>query len=212
MIGLGHCRLAINDLRPSAAQPMHSSCGKIHAVVIGEIYDFYRIRAELSWKFQYKFQTDSDSEVALVLYQHHGLDFCQYLRGEFAICIYDEHRRRFLAVRDRFGIKPLFWTVSNDRLLIAAEIKAFIAFGWQPEWDVASIVEFGWMFDDRTVFQDVTKLMPGQYLICDEAGSLKLGTYWEINYPDKVCSSHGKVRRNSPSFVSVKSTIDVTKK
>ena len=108
------------------------------------------------------------------------------IRGEFAICIYDEARQLFLAIRDRYGIKPLFWTIHAGQLLVAAEAKTFPGFGWKPEWDVASIVEGGWNFDDRTLFKGVEKIKPGHYLICDSSG-LRQECYWDMQYPDKVC-------------------------
>ena len=154
-------------------------------MVNGEIYDFERLRDSLVERFQHNFQTNSDSEVALALYEHYGLDFLQHLRGEFAVCIYDERRQTFLAARDRYGIKPLFWTFDeNGRLLVAAEAKAFIGFGWRAEWDVKSIVEGGWNFDDRTLFKGVKKVLPGQCLIWD--GELRFESYWDVTYPDKV--------------------------
>ena len=121
----------------------------------------------------------------LALYQAYGLDFLKHLRGEFAVCLYDESKDVFVAARDRYGIKPLFYTKQNGKLLVAAEIKAFLPLDWQPEWDVESIVEGGWNFDDRTLFRDVKKLRPGYYMTCDASGNLDYRQYWDIEYPDK---------------------------
>ena len=141
-VGLAHCRLAINDLRPSTSQPLHSADNAVHAVVNGEIYDSERLRQDLAERFQYYFQTRSDSEVVLALYQHYGnLAFLGHLRGEFALCIYGQRKKIFVAARDRYGIKALFWTKSKGRLLVAAEVKAFLGLGWEVEWDVQSLVE-----------------------------------------------------------------------
>jgi asparagine synthase (glutamine-hydrolysing) len=166
--GLGHCRLAINDLRPTAARPLHSSDGKVHAVVNGEIYGFEGLQARLQAENGYVFTTECDSEVVLALYEVHGLAFTSYLRGEVAIVIYDEKTQQFFAVRNRFGIKPLFYTEWQGKLLVAAEIKAFSTFGWKPEWDVQSLVEGGWNFDDRTIFRGVRKMRPGTTLIAEK--------------------------------------------
>ena len=71
---------------------------------------------------------------------------------------YDSRKQILLAVVDRFGIKPLFWTIVDGRLLIASEAKAFVPWGWKPEWDVRSIVEDGWLHDERTLFRGVRKV------------------------------------------------------
>lgn len=188
IVGLGHCRLAINDLRPSASQPLHSpGDSTIHAVVNGEIYDFDRIRQELA--SQYEFHTGSDSEVVVALYQKYGTPaFLDHLRGEFALCIYDERTRQFIAARDRYGIKPLFWTRDGGRILVAAEAKAFLGMGWKAQWDVKSIVEGGWNFDDRTLFKGVRNVAPGHYLTCNvDSGEIETGSYWDMEYRNKVC-------------------------
>ena len=119
----------------------------MHAVVNGELYDYKELKDELSQTIGYQFSSNSDSEIVLALYQAYGPDFVNYLRGEFALCLYDETKKLFIAARDRYGIKPLSWTVQNENLLIGAEIKAFIPLDWQPEWDVKSILEAGWNFD-----------------------------------------------------------------
>lgn len=157
-------------------------------MVNGEIYDFDDLRRDLAERLGYKFQTRSDSEVMLALYQHYGTPaFLEHLRGEFALCIYDERKRIFIAARDRYGIKPLFWTQSNGRLLVGAEVKAFLGLGWEAQWDVASLVEGGWNFDDRTLFKDVRKVKPGEYLTCElDSGRIETHSYWDIEYPDKV--------------------------
>lgn len=154
-------------------------------MVNGEIYDFDRLRQGLA--SVYKFETHSDSEVVLALYLRYGHPgLLQHLRGEFAVCIYDESKRQFIAVRDRYGIKPLFWTIFRGSLIVVAEIKALLAFGWEAEWDVQSIAEQGWNFDDRTMFKGVKKVKPGHYMTCSlDDGSIKSEQYWDIDFPDK---------------------------
>lgn len=106
----------------------------------------------------YKFTSRSDSEIIIALYLHYGLNFTEYLRGEFACVLWDERTETLVAVRDRYGIKPLFWTVCEGRLCVAAEMKAFLPFGWEPEWDARSLKEAGWGNDGRTVFKGVHKV------------------------------------------------------
>lgn len=154
---LGHCRLSINDLTPDGAQPLHSHDNKIHAVVNGEIYDYAKIRAELE-QANYVFSGHSDSELVVGLYQVHGSSFLSKLRGEFSFCLYDSEKEYFVAARDRYGIKPLLWTLVGDRLLISSEAKGFLPLGWEPKWDVRSIREGGWNHDSRTLFAGVEKV------------------------------------------------------
>jgi asparagine synthase (glutamine-hydrolysing) len=87
--------------------------------------------------------------------------FLSKLRGEFAFCLYDARRQTrqlFIAARDRYGVKPPFWTIQDKRLLVASEAKAFLALGWKPEWDVRSLIEDGWFHDERTIFKGVYKV------------------------------------------------------
>jgi asparagine synthase (glutamine-hydrolysing) len=191
-VGLGHCRLSINDLSPSGRQPLHSDCGELHAVVNGEIYDHDRLRAECTLKHGYVFGGESDSELVIALYKIYGAPaLFEHLRGEFAFVLYDgrEGRRRVIAGRDRFGIKPLVWTIVKSRILLAAETKAFLPLGWQPEWDVGAVVDSGWMMDDRTLFKGVYKLLPGCWMeVTDERG-IEKHRYWDAEYEDKVRSA-----------------------
>ncbi|KAK2780607.1 hypothetical protein FQN52_002138 [Onygenales sp. PD_12] len=190
-VGLGHCRLSINDLSPSGSQPLTSDDGQIHAVVNGEIYDHDRLRGLCAVVHGYNFQGESDSELVLALYKIYGAPgFFAHLRGEFAFVLYDsrEGSKRIIAARDRFGIKPLVWTTVENRLLLAAESKAFLALGWKPEWDVGAIVDSGWMTDERTLFKGVKKVLPGHWLEITEERGLETHRYWDAEYADKVCT------------------------
>lgn len=184
--GLGHCRLSIIDLSPAGEQPLHDAENNIHAVVIGEIYDYERLRKQCIDDFGYISRGHSDSELVVALYKHYGAPaFLEHLRGEFAFLIYDDRTEEIFAARDRFGIKPLFWTVVGDEIYIAAEIKAFLGLGWEPEWDVDAIATDacgqGW----KTVFKGVSKIQPGNYMTVSAEGEIKHGQYWDIDYPNK---------------------------
>jgi asparagine synthetase B (glutamine-hydrolysing) len=89
------------------------------------------------------------------LYRHYGLSFLSYLRGEFALVLWDARRKVLIAARDRFGVKSLYHTVINNRLIVATEMKCFKAFGWEPEWDVQSFREYSWTYGSGTFFKDV---------------------------------------------------------
>ncbi|CAI6101093.1 unnamed protein product [Clonostachys chloroleuca] len=187
-IALGHCRLSINDLSPSGRQPLESDDGQIHAVVNGEIYDCDRLRNLCSKQHNYTFSSESDSELVLALYKIYGAPhFFQHLRGEFAFVICDERgeKRRVIAARDRYGIKPLFWTRSGENILMAAEAKAFLPLGWKARWDVKAIATSGWQLDGRTLFQGVKKLLPGHWIEITEEDGIQIHRYWDAEYEDK---------------------------
>ncbi|KAL1636238.1 hypothetical protein SLS56_001217 [Neofusicoccum ribis] len=188
-IALGHVRLAINDLAPTGAQPFHDPTGSIHAVVNGELYDYAALRASILRSSPgHAFRGHSDCELVTALYWQQGLSFLSRLRGEFSLCLYDARAQLFVAARDRYGIKPLFWRVdrARRRLEVAAEAKAWLPFGWAPEWDVRSLLEAGWNHDQRTLFAGVTKVRPGHYLTCQGfSGVVQERPYWDIEYPDK---------------------------
>ncbi|KAL2864017.1 asparagine synthetase B family protein [Aspergillus lucknowensis] len=182
-VGLGHVRLSIVDLSPEGNQPFEDTENEVYAVVNGELYDHERYREELA--AEYNFRGHSDCEIVLALYKHYGLDFLSHLRGEFALVLWDAKREVFVATRDRYGIKSLYYTVVGDRLLVATEMKQFLAYGWEPEWDVRSVYESGWVFDERTIFRDVKKIQPGHYLISRNYGEFRTDKYWDMHYPDK---------------------------
>ncbi|KXT08075.1 hypothetical protein AC579_3805 [Pseudocercospora musae] len=194
-VALGHVRLSIKDLSSAGHQPLHDLDNKIHAVVNGEIYDYEKLRDEL--EPGYKFKSRSDSELVVALYRKYGISLFSHLRGEFSFVLYDEQRQLLLCARDRFGVKPLFWTVSEGRLLIASEAKAFKSLGFQLQWDVRSIVDDGWLSDERTLFKGVRKLLPANYMTCLSFEYLTHNTYWETVYPDK----HTKDTRTEEEIV-----------
>jgi asparagine synthase (glutamine-hydrolysing) len=181
---LAHTRLAIKDLSPAGAQPLHDAADTIHAIVNGELYDYAKLKKDLT-DWGYTFQGDSDSELLLALYARDGQRCFESLRGEFAFVLYDSARQLVIAARDRYGVKPLFWTISEGRLLFASEAKAFKPLGWKAEWDVRSITEDGWLHDERTLFKGVRKILPGHYMICHSFDFFNQRRYWEVTFPDK---------------------------
>ncbi|KAJ5781064.1 hypothetical protein N7457_006224 [Penicillium paradoxum] len=182
-VGLGHVRLSIIDLSPSGNQPFHDESNEIHAVINGELYDYERYRAQLASEF--KFAGKSDCEIVIALYKHYGLSFMSHLRGEFAFVIWDANRQLLLAARDRYGIKSLYYTVIQGKLLVATEIKSFMAFGLQPEWCVRTLRDQSWRVESRTFFKGVHRVLPGHYLMCRPNEREEQMPYWDLEYPDK---------------------------
>ncbi|PLB39027.1 asparagine synthetase B family protein [Aspergillus candidus] len=182
-VGLGHVRLSIIDLSPAGNQPFHDSNNSIHAIVNGELYDHEKYREELSQ--EYAFKSHSDCEIVIALYKHYGISFVSKLRGEFALVLWDAERQLLFSARDRYGVKSLYYTVVDNRLLVATEMKSFLPYGWKPEWDVKSLAGLAWAYGHRTFFKDVYKVEPGQYLISKGFGPPEVKTYWDLEYPDK---------------------------
>ena len=149
----------IVDLSSQGDQPLQDQDGSIHAVVTGEIYNDEPLREQCIQEFGYNFSGHSDSELVVALYKHHGAPgFLEHLRGEFAFVIYDERSGEVIAARDRFGVKPLFWTMVEDRLLFASEIKAFLPLGWKAEWDVHNLVRNSCFVGSDTWFKGVKRV------------------------------------------------------
>ena len=137
-------------------------------------------------KNDYHFQGHSDCELVLALYKYYGFSFVSHLRGEFSACLYDSERDIFIAVRDRYGIRPLFWTIVDGELLVAAEMKVFLPLGWTPAWDIKSIVDGSFQIGSGTIFKGVQKVKPGHMLVCRHFGTVQEVQYWDMEYPDKV--------------------------
>jgi len=170
-VALGHTRLAVIDLA-RGAQPIASEDGSVVAVVNGELYDFERQRAELEAR-GHAFRTGSDSELVVHLYEDHGADLIDHLRGEYAFVIWDRRRRRLVAARDRLGVKPLVYAEHRGELWLASEAKALFAAGVPAVWDddgIRQALAHQYLGPARTLFRGVRELPPGHRLIADDAG------------------------------------------
>lgn len=124
----------------------------------GELYQDDEDRQKLAEQVGWSFKGKSDCEIVIALYQIYGVSFLRHLRGEFALCLYDSKAKIFLCARDRYGIKPLFFSEVDGNLIIGAEIKALGPLGLKSEWDVQSIADKGYTHDQRTIFKGVHKV------------------------------------------------------
>jgi asparagine synthase (glutamine-hydrolysing) len=181
-VALGHARLSIIDLA-TGDQPIASEDEQIRIIVNGEFYGFEAIQLELE-RSGHRLRTRSDSEIALHLYEDVGLHCVHRLRGEFAMVLWDQRNRTLVAVRDRFGIKPLFYAWHDGALYLASEVKALFAAGVPARWDATSVshsVEYGG-HQARTLYDGVSQVPPGHYLIATDR-HVQLHQYWDFNYP-----------------------------
>jgi asparagine synthase (glutamine-hydrolysing) len=180
-VALGHARLSIIDLA-TGDQPIASEDERTRIIVNGEFYDFEAIQHELE-RGGHRLGTRSDSEIALHLYEDIGLQCVHRLRGEFAMVLWDERNRTMVAVRDRFGIKPLFYAWHDGALYLASEVKALFAAGVPARWDTDAVshsIEYGGP-QTSTLYDGVRQVPPGHYLIATDR-HIQLHQYWDFNY------------------------------
>ena len=199
----GHRRLSVIDLSPRGHQPMCDKAHKIWLIYNGEIYNFREIRRELE-ALGYHFSSASDTEVIIHAYHHWGTDCIHRFNGMFAFALYDSRNQKVWLARDRYGIKPLYYTLTNEgTFLFGSEIKSILEYlPERPDVDLAALNEyfsFQNIFSDRTLFSRIKLLPPGHCLELDlsnagnnDRGSLQntnlIGQkisktkYWDFNF------------------------------
>ena len=178
-VGLAHRRLSIIDLE-SGQQPMTSPAGNV-VTYNGEIYNYLELREQLK---PYPFRTSSDTEVLLAAYEKWGTACVDHLQGMFAFAIWDERKNLLFCARDRFGIKPFYYTVVGQHLYLASEPKALLPFMPEIATDIEGLKEyiiFQLCLDGRTLFKNIHQLRPGQRLIV-QGGTVREEQYWEVFY------------------------------
>jgi len=182
-LGFGHRRLSVLDLTSLGHQPMSNHQGTVWMVYNGEIYNFKEIRDELRSK-GYKFKSNSDTEVVLNAYLHWGIDCVKEFIGMFAIAFWDKRNKTLYLVRDRIGVKPLYYYYKDRRLLFGSELKALMAYPGFPkniEYGVLpTFLRYGYIPAPQTIFKDTYKVKPGHYL-CLQNNKLKEVKYWDVN-------------------------------
>lgn len=183
-MSLAFRRLSIIDLSENGSQPMSNEDDSIYLVFNGEIYNFQELRTDLLQK-GHRFKSKTDSEVILHAYEEYGVDCISKLRGMFAFALYDRPRKRLVLVRDRIGIKPLYYTFSKGRLLFASEIKSILQ---DPQ--VEPTVNYQALYDylgfefvpaPETMFAGIHKLPAGHQLVF-ENGNIDVQQYWDLDF------------------------------
>jgi len=179
---LGHTRLSIIGL-DNGDQPMADATGQVQLVVNGEFYGYKAIRERLRAEGSV-FKTDSDSEIALHLYLREGMNLGRHLRGEFAAVIADRRNGAMLALRDRFGIKPLFYAVHEGNVFFASEVKALLALGVPARWNREAVFQEAFHFrpHSRSLFAGIYTVPPGHYAIAQH-GEVTVYPYWDLAFP-----------------------------
>lgn len=184
-VGLGFRRLSIVDLSQAGHQPMSTMDGQITIVFNGEVYNHLDIRHDLEAR-GYHYRSRTDTETILYAYCEHGIDFVQKLYGMFAIAIWDNRSGELLLVRDRIGIKPLYYYRLDDGIVFASEIKSILRhpslsrrLNHQGMYDYLSLMMTP---PTETMFAGIHKLEAGHYLRIDKAGEITKTRYWNLDH------------------------------
>jgi asparagine synthase (glutamine-hydrolysing) len=185
LVGLGHRRLSIIDLSSAASQPMSNAGGSLQIVFNGEIYNHAEIRRELEERGRRHWKTDhSDTEVILQAFEEWGIACLEKLRGMFAIALWDVGARRLWLIRDRVGVKPLYYSIHHGRITFASEIKALLQDPDQTravnEEALFHYLSFITTPAPDTLFAGIHKLAPGSFLTIDADGKYREEEYWDV--------------------------------
>jgi asparagine synthase (glutamine-hydrolysing) len=184
-VGLGHRRLSIIDLSTSANQPMSNADGSLQIVFNGEIYNHAEIRRELQQIGRRQWKTDhSDTEVILHAFEEWGIACIEKFRGMFAIGLWDAKARQLWLIRDRIGIKPLYYSIHHGRITFASEIKALL----QDPDQVRAVNEEAFFHylsfvttpAPQTLFEGIHKLPQGCWLCIEADGQMREQRYWDV--------------------------------
>jgi asparagine synthase (glutamine-hydrolysing) len=180
--GLGQRRLSVIDLDARSVAPLANEDGTIWVTFNGEIYNFRELRGRLESR-GHAFRTGTDTEVLVHLYEEHGTECLQHLRGMFAFALWDGPRQRLLLARDRLGKKPLYYARTPSALVFGSEVRAVLAdpsIARRP--DMAAIdayLSYQYVPSPLTAFEGVSKLPPAHYAVCEAGGVLTVTRYWQ---------------------------------
>jgi asparagine synthase (glutamine-hydrolysing) len=183
--GLAHARLSIIDVE-GGAQPIHNETESVWVVFNGEIFNFVELRRTLEGR-GHRFYTRTDTEVIVHLYEEYGDTFVDHLNGQFAIALWDRTHKRLFLARDRAGIRPLFYTLVDGRLLFGSEVKALFAAGDVPRLlrhqALGAIFTFWTTLGSATIFAGVESLPPGHVMVVED-GRPRIWRYWDWSFPE----------------------------
>lgn len=184
-IALAHRRLAIIDLSQTGHQPMTSGCGRFVISYNGEVYNHEDLKQELKDR-GYQFKGHSDTEVIVAGFSHWGIkQTIGRLIGMFAIAVWDKKKQCLTLIRDRLGIKPLFWSKCGSAFLFGSELKAISAYDkFEKTIDKSALSSFfrhNYIPEHLSIFQDVKKLRPGHMLTISKDASLIEESFWTLS-------------------------------
>ncbi|HEX7999916.1 MAG TPA: asparagine synthase (glutamine-hydrolyzing) [Pyrinomonadaceae bacterium] len=190
--GFGFRRLSIIDLSPAGHQPMHGCTTEVWLAFNGEVYNHAALRAKLEER-GHRYRSRTDSETILHQYEERGLDFVQDLEGDYAIAIWDEEREQLVLVRDRIGVKPLYYYHKDGRFIFASEIKAILQHpSVTPDVDEQALYHYLTFLTTpapQTLFRDIQKLPAGHMLTVSRDGHVSIRQYWDALPPEQTSAA-----------------------
>jgi len=210
-IGLGYKRLSIVDLSKKGKQPMFNEDKSVWLVCNGEIYNFKELKKELEKK-GHKFNSKSDNEVIVHLYEEYGVEFAKKINGMFAIAIWDEKKQRLIMVRDRLGIKPLYYSINNKGVIFSSEIKGILAYpSFKKKIDFEALHYY--FFHNqipmpKTIFENIYSVLPAELIIFSKNRQLpQKKKYWKLVFTENNVENEKDVSKHLLSLLktSVKS-------
>jgi asparagine synthase (glutamine-hydrolysing) len=181
-IGFGHRRLSILDVSVAGHQPFLSEDDRYVMVFNGEIYNYKEFYPELRSN-GFTIKTHSDTEVLLKLYQLHGLNMLPRLNGMFAFAIWDKLEKKLVLVKDRMGVKPLYYSIYNESLYFASEQKALFTAGVPLKIAQEGIEEYifnRFVAGENTLYQNINKVLPGHSMTIYANGRIETGKWWDL--------------------------------
>jgi asparagine synthase (glutamine-hydrolysing) len=195
-VTLGHRRLSIIDLSEAGRQPMRNEDGAVQVVFNGEIYNFAEIRQDLEAK-GHVFRSHSDTEVIIHGYEEWGFDVVHRFIGMFGLALWDAKKKRLWLVRDRIGIKPMYYYFKNGRFLFGSEIKSILEDANVPRRvhheALYAYLGFEFVPAPDTAFEDIHKIPAGHWAVL-ENGQLRVEEYWDLKMPAQgVARSEGEM-------------------
>jgi asparagine synthase (glutamine-hydrolysing) len=179
-IGFVHRRLSILDLTSAGNQPYISPCGRYVLVFNGEIFNFQEFTAELSSK-GYQFKSHSDTEVLLYLLMEYGLKVLHRLNGFFAFSFWDKESGDLILARDRFGVKPMFYSDDSEKFTFGSEIKALVAAGSTKILNTSALNElffYRYVSGENTMYSGIKRLLPGHWMRISQSGKILETNRW----------------------------------
>ncbi len=188
-VWIAHARLSLIDLSSRANQPMTNEDGNLYLSFNGEIYNFRELRSDLI-QLGHTFKSHSDAEVILHGYEAWGVSLLERLNGMFAFVIYNAQNNEFFCARDRFGIKPLYYAIFKNNLIVSSEIKPILQFpGFTPKINYTSICEYltyRYIPSPHTIYQDIYKLPPAHYFIYRNNRIEQAIEYWQLQFNESL--------------------------
>jgi asparagine synthase (glutamine-hydrolysing) len=183
-IGLGHRRLSILDVSSAGHQPFFSDDERYILVYNGEIYNFKEFYPELKSN-GFDIKTKSDTEVLLKLYQLHGLSMLNRLNGMFAFAIWDKLQKKLTVVRDRMGVKPLYYSFYNESFYFASEQKALFTAGVPLKIAQDGLEEYifnRFVAGENTLYENIKKVLPGHSMTIEQNGKVTQEKWWDLKH------------------------------